>query len=161
MIKQAESLFHALLLSGLSLMIVACSNAVAASQVPTDTPQLRAAANIVDAVNNKDAQQYIRDLHPEVIVKMYDGDIRLSGVEAVLDNRTQHFLSHPEAHNALIHLVEIDNRVVMHDMVWLNGKTDGDGSNIVEVFTFEDGLIKQIDVLQPSQLFQPTSETEE
>jgi len=113
---------------------------------------LAAARNIVDAVNAKDSDQYVRDLADDVIVTMYDGDVRLRGRDAVRANREQHFLSHTQARNKLVHLVAIDQRVVMHDQVWLREGQPGP-ADIVEVFTFENGEIVRIDVLQPTDLF--------
>lgn len=117
------------------------------------TSRMAAAANIVDAVNAKSADQYGRDLHSDVLVKIYDGAVVLRGRDAVIENRRQHFENNPDAFNELIHLVEIDNRVVMHDKVWLSGKTEFEASDIVEVFTFKDEKIVQIDAIQPSDLF--------
>lgn len=154
MMRYIKRPFQIGLFIGLGLCLAACAHKASTPVSFSGTPQLEAAANIVDAVNNKDAAQYIRNLHPDVVVKMYEGPVRLTGVEAVRENRALHFSSHPKAYNELIHLVEIDNRVIMHDIVWLDGQTDLDGSHIVEIFTFEEGQIIQIDVVQPGQLFQ-------
>ena len=133
--------------------VAACSSNDEPKSVLANTPKLAAAENIVNAVNNKDASQYAKDLHTDVIVKMYDGEIRLSGREAVIENRKRHFESNSNAKNLLIHLVEIDDRVIMHDQVWLNGNTEKEPSEIVEIFTFKDNKIIQIDVIQPADLF--------
>ncbi|MFK7828759.1 MAG: nuclear transport factor 2 family protein [Congregibacter sp.] len=114
--------------------------------------QLDAARNIVSAVNAKDSNQYVQDLDPDVVVRMYDGAVRLRGKAAIRKNRAQHFLSHPEARNVLIHLVEVDNRVVMHDQIWLT-RDQSEPADIVEIFTFEEGKIVRIDVIQPEDLF--------
>lgn len=118
--------------------------------------RLDAARNIVAAVNAKDAVLYTRDLAEDVVVAMYDGDIRLRGRAAVQANREEHFRRHPEARNELVHLVEIDHRVVMHDQVWLSPEQK-QAADIVEVFTFSGGEIVRIDVLQPGSLFTSTA----
>ena len=138
-------------------LVAACSSNHETKSVFANTPNLVAAENIVNAVNNKDASQYAKDLHADVIVKMYGGDIRLSGREAVIENRKSHFESNSNAKNLLIHLVEIDDRVIMHDQVWLNGNTEKEPAEIVEIFTFKDNKIIQIDVIQPVNLFANTS----
>ena len=119
----------------------------------SDSLRLDAARNIVASVNAKDSEAYVRDLANDVVVTLYDGAVRLRGRDAVKANREQHFLRFPNARNQLIHLVEIDNRVVMHDQVWLT-ETQPLPANIVEIFTFEDNQIIRIDVVQPSSLFE-------
>jgi len=134
----------------LSCSIVLISNALAVPPAPS--AKLEAAKNIVDAVNAKSSDQYVRDLSPDVIVSMYGGEVILRGVDAVEANRADHFQKHPEARNELVHLVEVDNRVVMHDQVWLSPEQE-QPADIVEVFTFEGEWIVQIDVIQPQSLF--------
>ena len=137
-------------------LVAGCSLNHEPKTVLANTPKLAAAENIVNAVNNKDVSQYAKDLHTDVIVKMYDGEIRLKGRAAVIENRKRHFESNSNAKNLLIHLVEIDDRVIMHDQVWLNGNTEQEPSEIVEIFTFKDNEIIQIDVIQPADLFANT-----
>ncbi len=140
----AVSLLAALTLLG------ACATQV--ESVDESSRRLDAARNIVDAVNAKDSELYIRDLAQDVVVAMYDGEVRLRGRDAVRQNRENHFRAHPEARNELVHLVEIDDRVVMHDLVWLTpGRSRP--ADIVEVFTFEGHEIVRIDVIQPEDLF--------
>ena len=119
--------------------------------------RLDAARNIVAAVNAKDAAMYARDLAADVVVTMYDGETRLRGRAEVEANRTEHFRRHPDARNELVHLVEIDDRVVMHDRVWLTPGQE-EAADIVEVFTFTGDEIVRIDVLQPSSLFASSPE---
>lgn len=119
----------------------------------SETPKLDAARNIVEAVNAKESEQYVRDLHEDVIVTMYDGEIRLRGKQAIQANRENHFQIFPNARNELVHLVEIDNRVVMHDKVWLNGN-ESQPSDIVEIFTFDGDKIVRIDVVQTQGLLE-------
>ena len=142
----------------LPLFLIACSPTPISqnghmSFDSNSSSKMSAAANIVDAVNAKSADQYGRDLHSDVFVKMYEGAVVIRGRDAVIENRRQHFENNPDAYNELIHLVEIDNRVVMHDKVWLSGRTELEASDIVEVFTFKDEKIIQIDVIQPADLF--------
>lgn len=118
-----------------------------------ESPQLNEARNIVEAVNAKASEQYVRDLHEDVIVTMYDGEIRLRGREAIQTNRDNHFQTYPKARNELVHLVEIDNRVIMHDIVWLEGDTSKP-ANIVEIFTFDEDKIIRIDDVQTNGLLE-------
>ena len=119
----------------------------------SESPKLDAARNIVEAVNAKESEQYVRDLHEDVIVTMYDGEIRLRRKQAIQANRENHFQIFPNARNELVHLVEIDNRVVMHDKVWLNGN-ESQPSDIVEIFTFDGDKIVRIDVVQTQGLLE-------
>ena len=119
----------------------------------SESPKLDAARNIVEAVNAKESEQYVRDLHEDVIVTMYDGEIRLRGKHAIQANRENHFQIFPNARNELVHLIEIDNRVVMHDKVWLNGN-ESQPSDIVEIFTFDGDKIVRIDVVQTQGLLE-------
>ncbi|MEL6868298.1 MAG: nuclear transport factor 2 family protein [Pseudomonadota bacterium] len=114
--------------------------------------KLEAARNIVAAVNAKNSEQYVRDLAADVVVAMYAGDVRLRGRDAVKANREAHFQNFPQARNALVHLVEIDDRVIMHDQVWLSD-AQAAPADIVEVFTFSDGEIVRIEVIQSNALF--------
>jgi len=122
------------------------------NQLP-ESSRLDSARNIVEAVNAKESEQYVRDLHEDVIVTMYDGEIRLRGRQAIQANRENHFLTYPNARNELVHLVEIDNRVVMHDKVWLKGN-ELQPADIVEIFTFDGNKIIRIDVVQTQGLLE-------
>lgn len=115
------------------------------------------ARSIVQAVNDKDAAKYVENFSEDVKVYMYgeNGDfiLRVDGKEALYENRLNHFRSHPEVRNEIQHLAEVDNRLVMHDLVWLTPDRKK-GSNVLEIFTFNDeGKIARVDVLQDSNLF--------
>ncbi|WP_299249536.1 nuclear transport factor 2 family protein [uncultured Aquimarina sp.] len=115
------------------------------------------AKNIVAAVNQKDAKLYIENFTKDVKIYMYgeDGtfDLKVDGIEALYKNRAAHLKKHPDVRNEIQHLAEIDNRLVMHDRVWLTPKHTT-GSDIVEIFTFdESGKISRVDVIQQSNLF--------
>ncbi|MEL7043828.1 MAG: nuclear transport factor 2 family protein [Pseudomonadota bacterium] len=140
----------------LAMLVLGCSLALHTGAAESGRSRLDAASNIVAAVNAKDAVLYTRDLAEHVVVAMYDGDIRLRGRAAVRSNREEHFRRHPAARNELVHLVEIDDRVVMHDRVWLSPEQE-QAADIVEVFTFSGAEIVRIDVLQPGSLFASTA----
>ncbi|MEO1078279.1 MAG: nuclear transport factor 2 family protein [Pseudomonadota bacterium] len=140
----------------LAVLVLGCSLALHAGAAESGRSRLDAASNIVAAVNAKDAVLYTRDLAEDVVVAMYDGDIRLRGRAAVRANREEHFRRHPAVRNELVHLVEIDDRVVMHDRVWLTPEQE-QAADIVEVFTFSGAEIVRIDVLQPGSLFASTA----
>jgi len=131
------------------LLLVGCTPA-GTNKLP-NSPRLDAARNIVAAVNAKASEQYVRDLHEDVIVTMYDGGIRLRGKQAIQANRENHFKTYPTARNELVHLVEIDNQVVMHDKVWLKGD-ESKPADIVEIFSFDGDKIIRIDVIQAAGL---------
>ncbi|NHF58601.1 nuclear transport factor 2 family protein [Flavobacteriaceae bacterium TP-CH-4] len=126
----------------------------ASSQEPS---KIERAKNIVIAVNQKDANLYVENFSKDVKVYMYNEnqkfELRIDGLEALLNNRSDHFKRYPNVRNEIQHLAEIDNRVIMHDKVWLN-PTVVEGSDIVEIFTFNDlGKISRVDVIQQKELF--------
>lgn len=106
---------------------------------------------MIDAVNQKDAAQYVEGFADTI--KIYvDSVLRVEGKEALQENRAKHFERYPETRSEIQHLVEIDQKVVMHDKVWLYRK-DHKGQDIVEIFTFTDGLVVRMDVIQSKTLF--------
>ncbi|WP_422859935.1 hypothetical protein ACOKFD_03210 [Flagellimonas sp. S174] len=115
------------------------------------------AKSIVDAVNKKNASQYVKNFSEKVKVYMYEEDgsfvLRVDGKEALFKNRKAHLLNHPQVRNEIQHLAEIDNRLIMHDIVWLTPESK-EGSSVVEIFTFDDtGKIERVDVIQQKNLF--------
>ena len=117
------------------------------------------AKSIVDAVNKKDPAQYVENFSDDVKVFMYEEDgnfvLRVNGKEALYANRAAHLKNHPEVRNEIQHLAEIDNRLIMHDIVWLSPDRK-EGSSVVEIFTFNDsGEISRVDVIQQKNLFNP------
>ena len=115
------------------------------------------AKSIVKAVNEKDAKMYVANFSKDVKVYMYneDGDfeLRIDGVDALYKNRAAHLKNHPEVRNEIQHLAEIDNRLIMHDKVWLTPDRK-EGSSVVEIFTFDtEGKISRVDVIQQKNLF--------
>ncbi len=106
---------------------------------------------MIDAVNQRDAAQYVEGFSDTI--KIYvDNVLRVEGKEVLQENRTKHFERYPETRSEIQHLVEIDQKVVMHDKVWLYQK-DYEGQDIVEIFTFKDGLVIRMDVIQSKTLF--------
>ena len=78
--------------------------------------------------------------------------MKVNGREDMKANRANHFKKHPNVRSEIQHLVEIDNKVILHDKVWLD-ESDKTGQNIVEIFTFENGEVSRVDVIQPKDLF--------
>lgn len=116
------------------------------------------ARSIVKAVNQKDAKLYVDNFSDDVKVYMYGEDgnftLRVDGIEALYKNRAEHLKRHPEVRNEIQHLAEIDNRLIMHDKVWLTPERK-EGSSVVEIFTFDDtGKITRVDVIQQNNLFE-------
>jgi hypothetical protein len=111
--------------------------------------RLEAVRGIITAVNARDADAYVANFAEDVIVRLYEGDVRVRGRQAMRENRRQHFARYPHVRNELRHLVAIDDRVIMHDRVRLDRRS-GQPVDVVEVFTFDaDDRIVQIDVIQP------------
>ena len=107
---------------------------------------------MIDAVNEKDAEKYVVGFDESVQV-FVGSEIKVEGKNNLRKNRAKHFKNHPKVRSEIQHLVEIDNKVVMHDKVWLNDSNDF-GQDIVEIFTFENGKVVRVDVIQPKNLFQ-------
>ncbi len=115
------------------------------------------AKSIVKAVNKKDAKMYVANFSKDVKVYMYSEEgnfeLRVDGAEALYKNRAAHLKNHPEVRNEIQHLAEIDNRLIMHDKVWLTPDRK-EGSSVVEIFTFDkEGKISRVDVIQQKNLF--------
>ena len=106
---------------------------------------------MIDAVNEKDAEKYVRGFADNVQVYV-ESEMKVNGRKNLINNRARHFENHPNVRSEIQHLVEIDNKVIMHDKVWLD-KTDREGQNIVEIFTFKNGKVVRVDVIQPNDLF--------
>ena len=113
--------------------------------------QLDAVRTIIEAVNTKDPILYVSVFAEDAKVYV-DDDLKVDGKPALLANRTKHLQAYPGARSDIQHLVEIDHRVVMHDWVWLSG-SDRRPYDIVEIFTFREGKIIRVDVIQPVALF--------
>ncbi|MEP3208307.1 MAG: nuclear transport factor 2 family protein [Maribacter sp.] len=115
------------------------------------------ARNIVKAVNQKNAKLYVENFSDDVKVYMYGEDgkfeLRVDGIEALYKNRKEHLERHTDVRNEIQHLAEIDNRLIMHDIVWLTPNRK-EGSSVVEIFTFDEtGKIDRVDVIQQKNLF--------
>ncbi len=113
--------------------------------------QSRIIKEMIDAVNEKNAEKYVKGFADKVQV-FVESEMKVDGKENLVKNRAKHFKNHPNVRSEIQHLVEIDNKVIMHDKVWLN-EADEIGRNIVEVFTFENGKVVRVDVIQPVDLF--------
>ena len=106
---------------------------------------------IIEAVNEKDADKYVENLADDFKVYL-DTILRAEGKENFRINRTKQFERFPKIHSEIQHIVEIDNKVILHDKLWLNGK-GGKVTDIVEIFTFQDGKIEQMDVIQSKDIY--------
>ncbi len=105
---------------------------------------------MIDAVNEKDAKKYVKGFANEVQV-FVESQLKVNGKKNLMVNRAKHFESHPDVRSEIQHLVEIDNKVVMHDKVWLT-TSDKTRQDIVEIFTFKSGKVIRVDVIQPNDL---------
>lgn len=72
--------------------------------------------SIIDAVNEKSAEKYV--LRFDQNVKIFvESDIRIHGRKNLKANRENHFKNHPNVISEIQHLVEIDDKVILHDKV--------------------------------------------
>ena len=113
--------------------------------------QSKIIASMIDAVNEKNAEKYVSGFAENVKV-FVESEMKVNGREDMRENRANHFKNHPNVRSEIQHLVEIDSKVIMHDKVWLD-EYHKEGHNIVEIFTFENGEVKRVDVIQPTDLF--------
>ncbi len=114
--------------------------------------QSRIIKEMIDAVNEKDAEKYVKGFAENVQV-FVESEMKVNGRTALKLNRANHFKNHPNVRSEIQHLVEVDNKVIMHDKVWLE-ESDKKGRDLVEIFTFSEGEVVKIDVIQPKDLFQ-------
>lgn len=135
---------------GMLVIIISSSGCHQPNETMEGT-QSQMVREMIDAVNQKDAHAYVA--HFSDTVKVFvEGDLKVNGKTALAMNRSQHFKSHPSVRSEIQYLVEIDNKVIMHDKVWLNSD-EPIASDIVETFTFHEHQIVRVDVLQPKELF--------
>ena len=135
----------------ISILVIACDTRKEPKYEVTGE-QSRIIKEMIDAVNEKSAEDYAKGFADNVQV-FVESEMKVDGKEDLVKNRARHFESHPYVRSEIQHLVEIDNKVIMHDKVWLD-ESDKVGQNIVEVFTFENGKVVRVDVIQPKDLFQ-------
>ncbi len=107
---------------------------------------------MIKAVNEKDANTYVEGFAEDVKVYI-ESQLKISGREALQKNRAEHFEKYPKVYSEIQYLIEIDNKVIMHDKVWLDNAEGGEGKDIVEIFTFDHGKVVRVDVVQPKDLF--------
>ena len=112
--------------------------------------QSAAIRGVIEAVNKKDAAAYVENFADSVKVYV-EGTLRVNGKAALMANRSSHFETHSDVRSEIQYLLEIDNKVIMHDKVWL--APGEDGRDIVEIFTFDNGQVVRVDVTQPRDLF--------
>lgn len=112
----------------------------------------RVIVHMITAVNKKDALDYVKDFDDSVQV-FVESVLKVNGKQELIENRKHHFAKHPEVRSEIQHLVEIDNKVILHDKVWLS-KEDQQGKDIVEIFTFRNNKVIKVEVIQPKNLFE-------
>ena len=134
------------------LAVLSAFAAAVQAQAPVE-----AVRTVIEAVNEKDPDKYASVFAEDAVVQLYRGPVRVEGREALRQNRARHFERFPDAYSEIEHIVEIGPVVVMHDRVWLYGR-ERDAVDIVEVFTFEDGLIARVEVVQPEGLLSQREE---
>ena len=140
-----------MLLRVVSLALLFVLSGVVGASADTESKQIAAVRAIIEAVNTNDADLYVSVYAPEAFIRRFEGAVLLEGREALRANRRAHFERFPKSWSEIQHLVEIEDIVVMHDRVWLNGK-DGPSADLVEIYKFEDGLIVSVDLIQRETL---------
>lgn len=139
-----------LLLIVFGTILLSCNNAPKSNYEIVGT-QSKIIVSMIDAVNEKNAEKYVLGFAENVKV-FVESEMKVNGREDMKANRANHFKSHPNVRSEIQHLVEIDNKVILHDKVWLD-ESDKIGQNIVEIFTFENGEVSTVEVIQPKDLF--------
>ena len=115
--------------------------------------RIEAVRAIIAAVNARDAEAYVANFAEDAIVRLYEGEVRVRGRQAMRENRMRHFERYPQVRNELRYVVAIDDRVILHDRVWLDRRAS-QPADVVEVFTFDaDDRIVRVDVIQPRDVF--------
>lgn len=75
--------------------------------------------DMIEAVNEKNAENYVKEFDKNV--KVYkESDMKINGRNGLKENRASHFRSNPNVRSEIQYLIEIDNKVVLHDKVWLD-----------------------------------------
>ena len=139
-----------LTLTILGILSISC-NTVPKSNYEIKGTQSKIIAEMINAVNEKNAEKYVIGFAENVQV-FVESNMKVDGRADLKTNRANHFKSHPNVRSEIQHLVEIDNKVILHDKVWLE-ESDQSGQDIVEIFTFENGKVSRVDVIQPKDLF--------
>ena len=139
-----------LTLSILGILFFGC-NTISKTNYEDEGVKSKIIVKMIDAVNEKNADNYVLGFADNVQV-FVESDMKVNGKEALKTNRANHFKNHPNVRSEIQHLVEIDNKVILHDKLWLD-ESDETGHNIVEIFTFENNKVLRVDVIQPKNLF--------
>lgn len=132
-----------------NLLFLGC-NTTSKPSYEVNGAQSKIVVGVIEAVNEKNAEKYVSGFAENVQIFL-DSELKIEGRENIKNNRAKHFNSHPDIRSEIQHIVEIDHKVILHDKVWLDA-SDQVGQNIVEIFTFENGKIIRVDVIQPSDL---------
>ncbi len=133
------------------LMIVFLSGCVSKHHELSNGEQSQIIKEMIRAVNEKDADKYVKGFADNVVVYVAS-ELKVNGREALQKNRATHFKKYPQVHSEIQYLIEIDNKVIMHDKVWLDD-VDKEGRDIVEIFTFNNKKVVRVDVVQSKDLF--------
>jgi hypothetical protein len=114
--------------------------------------QSQVIVDMIEAVNQKNAEDYVAEFAKNVRVSV-GSTLKVKGQNELKANRARHFKTYPNLRSEIQYLIEIDNKVIMHDKVWLNPSEER-GKDIVEIFVFEDGKVMEVDVIQSKDFFQ-------
>ncbi|WP_378183808.1 nuclear transport factor 2 family protein [Aquimarina sp. SS2-1] len=133
----------------ISILVIACNTERKKYEISGN--QSNMIKEMIDAVNEKNPEKYVIGFAEDVKV-FVESQMKVNGKIDLKNNRATHFENHPDVRSEIQHLVEIDNKVILHDKVWLDD-SDKEGQDIVEIFTFKDEKIIRVDVIQPKDLF--------
>lgn len=113
--------------------------------------QSKVIVSMIEAVNKRNAEKYVTRFAKDVQI-LVDDSIKINGRDALQVNRARHFKAFPNLCSEIQNLVEIDDKVIMHDKVWLD-ELDKEGQDIVEIFTFKEGKVIKVEVIQSKDFF--------
>lgn len=133
------------------LVLVSCSSEKREPHYNIKGHQSQVIVDMIEAVNQKNAEKYVAEFAENVRV-LVGSTLKVKGRNELKENRAKHFKAYPNLRSEIQYLIEIDNKVIMHDKVWLNSSEER-GRDIVEVFVFEDGKVMGVDVIQSKDFF--------
>ena len=134
----------------LSIMLFACNTELKSTNEEKGI-QSKVILDMISAVNEKNAEKYVVRFADDVQV-FVESEMKIDGKGKLQANRAEHFKKFPYVKSEIQHLVEIDNKVILHDKVWFE-KSDKEGQDIVEIFTFQNGQVVRVYVIQHKNLF--------
>ncbi len=133
------------------LIMLSCTPEKSENCFSVQGGQSKVIVSMIEAVNERNAEKYVTRFAKDVQI-LVDDSIKINGRDALQVNRAKHFKTYPNLRSEIQNLVEIDDKVIMHDKVWLD-ELDKEGQDIVEIFTFKEGKVIKVEVIQSKDFF--------